>query len=63
VAGGDHGVSVFFRCVLLVVFVCCARSDSFVVKKFPKTFESTIVLLGFVVSHRWFDGFETNFHT
>jgi len=47
VAGGDHGVSVLFRCVLLVVFVCCAQSDSLV-----KKFESTIVLLGFVVSHR-----------
>ncbi len=57
-AGGDHGVSVFLGvCCLLFLYVV-HKVTVLVIR-----FESTIVLLGFVVSHRWFDGFETNFHT
>ena len=52
-------VSVFFLGVCCLLFLCVVHKVTVLVKKF----ESTIVLLGFVVSHRWFDGFETNFHT
>jgi hypothetical protein len=52
-------VSVFFLGVCCLLFFCVVHEVTVLVKKF----ESTIVLLGFVVSHRWFDGFETNFHT
>ena len=52
-------VLVFFRCAACILCCCVVHKVTVLVKKF----ESTIVLLGFVVSHRWFDGFETNFHT
>ena len=59
-------VLVFFLGVCCLLFLCVVHEVTVLVKKFKK-FESTIVssrvLLGFVVSHRWFDGFETNFHT
>ena len=48
-AGGDHGVSVFFRCVLLVV-LCVVHEVTVLVKKFKK-FESTIVEYSLVL---WF---------
>ncbi len=56
-------VSVFFLGVCCLCFFCVVHEVTVLVEKFPKKFESTIVLLGFVVLHRWFDGFETNFHT
>ena len=56
-------VSVFFLGVCCLLFFCVVHEVTVLVEKFPKKFESTIVLLGFVVSHRWFDGFETNLHT
>jgi hypothetical protein len=51
-------VSVFFLGVCCLLFLCVVHEVTVLVKKF-----ATIVLLGFVVLHRWFDEFETNFHT
>ena len=58
-AGGDHGVSVFLG-VCCLLFLCVVHEVTVLVEKFESTI---VVLLGFVVLHRWFDGFETNFHT
>ncbi len=52
-AGGDHGVRVFLG-VCCLLFLCVVHEVTVLVKKLPKKFESTIVLLGFVISHRWF---------
>ena len=51
-------VSVFFLGVCCLLFFCVVHEVTVLVKKFELRSK-----LGFVVSHRWFDGFETNFHT
>jgi hypothetical protein len=53
---GGIMVSVFFLGVCCLLFLCVVHEVTVLVKKI-----AMIVLLGLVVSHRWFDGFETNF--
>ena len=55
-------VSVFFLGVCCLLFFCVVHEVTVLVKKFESTIVKNTSCLGFVVSHRWFDGFETNFH-
>ena len=52
-------VTVFFLGVCCLLFFCVVHEVTVLVKKFESTIVKNTSCLGFVVSHRWFDGFET----